>query len=375
MKINIPLSIYIHIPFCRAKCLYCDFLSQADCATLFAPYVDAVCAHIAAKAGDFAGYEVETVFFGGGTPTVLAAADLARILDVLRNNFTFSAAVNITTEANPETVDAAYLQALHGAGFNRISFGVQSFNDTFLTAVGRLHSAARAKSAVREAAAAGFDDINIDLMFALPFQTIEDFAACLDTAIALPVTHISCYALTIEDGTPLAGRHDLLDAVCDEDTDRAMYHLAAERLTQNGFEHYEISNWARPGKLCRHNLGYWTGRQYAGFGAGAHSLIDSKRLANTDDINAYVSGDFAPIVMEELDIDAAMAEFVILGLRLTQGINAAEFQRRFGRGLTDTYGAIFAHLRAQGLLEPIKNGIKLTKKGLDLSNIVFAELV
>ena len=376
-----PLSIYIHIPFCRAKCLYCDFLSYAetDCAAFFDSkvYVDAVCTHIAATAADFAGYEVVTVFFGGGTPTVLAAADLARILGVLHDKFAFSAETCVSIEANPETVDAAYLQALRHAGFSRISFGVQSFDDKHLQAIGRLHTAQRAAEAVHEAAAAGFEDINVDLMFALPHQTLADFAKCLDTAASLPITHISCYALTPEDGTPLADRPDLLDAICNEETDRAMYHLAAKKLAQAGFEHYEISNWARDGKNCRHNLGYWTGRQYVGYGAGAHSLIKGRRLANTADVQGYAAGDFTQTVLEQLDLDSEMAEFVILGLRLINGIRNDEFGRRFGRGLSlqDVFGDTFARLEQQGLVAVDGFGVRLTKAGLDLSNVVFAEFV
>ena len=369
------LSIYVHIPFCRAKCLYCDFLSYAGVNCDFCAYVDAVCTHIAVAATDFVGYEVVTVFFGGGTPTVLATADLARILGVLRDNFAFSADICVSIEANPETVDTKALQALRRAGFNRISLGVQSFDDRHLQAIGRLHNAKRAADAVHEAAAAGFDDINIDLMFALPYQMLADFAKCLDMAVNLPITHISCYALTVEDGTPLAGNAELLENICNEEADRAMYHLAAQKLAQVGFEHYEISNWAKAGKTCRHNLGYWTGRQYAGFGAGAHSLLNKRRLANTSDVNGYISADFAQIVLEELDIKAEMAEFVILGLRLIDGISYDEFRRRFGCEMTDVFGETFARLQKQGLVAVGENGVCLTKAGLDLSNIVFAEFV
>ena len=375
MKAKIPLSIYIHIPFCPTKCIYCDFLSFCGGGEHFAPYTAALCAHLAHAAEGLAGHEVQTVFFGGGTPTMLSAAGLQGILDSVRANCNLAADAVISTEANPETVDLAYLRAIRAAGFNRISLGVQSFDDRLLRAIGRIHSAARAAAAVKDAHAAGFDDINIDLIFALPYQTMSDFAASLDTAAALPITHISCYGLTVEDATPLAARRDLLAAMGDDELDRAMYHMAKERLAAAGFGHYEISNWAKEGRECKHNIGYWTGREYAGFGIGAHSFLGRRRFCNSMDLAAYCGGDFSAGQLEKVDIKAAKAEFVILGLRLTGGITGAEFARRFGHDIFAQYGGVFRKLAAQNLVVVEGDNIRLTARGLDLANTVFAEFV
>ena len=375
MKTKTPLSIYIHIPFCLTKCLYCDFLSFDGSEDVYEPYVDALCRHIFTSAATFANYEVVTVFFGGGTPTILSTAQLCRILDVVCSNYSMSNSVTISTEANPETVNAVYLADLRNAGFNRISFGVQSFNDKHLAAIGRLHSAKKAAEAVRQAHQAGFDDINLDLIFALPYQAVYDFEKSLDTAVKLPITHISCYALTPEEGTPLAHRNDLLDAICGEETDRAMYHLAAKKLAAAGFNHYEISNWAKDGFSCHHNIGYWTGREYMGFGLGAHSFVNNSRFCNTSNLTQYIGGHFAANNIEKIDKSEAMTEFIILGLRLTKGISPAKFAALFNENLHGKYAEKLDKLHNQGLIEINSGNIRLTKKGLDLSNTVFTEFI
>ena len=370
-----PLSIYIHIPFCRSRCIYCDFLSFCNADDMMQPYVDALCADIVATAPEFADYEVVSVFFGGGTPTVLATAQLARIFDAVAANYHLAGDVSVTTEANPETVDFEYLARLHQSGFNRISFGVQSFDDRLLAAIGRAHSSAKAVDAVNMAAEAGFRDINVDLIYALPHQSPADFAAALDMAVKLPITHISCYAMTVEDDTPLAHNTVLLAAIPNEAADRQMYHMAKEVLASQGFTHYEISNWAKPGFTCRHNAGYWTHRQYMGFGVGAHSYVQKRRICKTNSLAAYIGGNFACKLLEEIDQPAEMAEFMILGLRLTQGIDIREFTKRFGRDIFDVFGSQLKKFTTQGLLCTNGTKIALTACGIDLSNMVFAEFL
>jgi oxygen-independent coproporphyrinogen-3 oxidase len=371
-----PLSIYIHIPFCRTKCLYCDFLSFSGKDDMIAPYLDALCTDIAAAAPDFAGYKVVSVFFGGGTPTVLTAAQLGRVFNAVADNYRLAGDVSVTTEANPETVDFAYLSQLRQEGFNRISFGVQSFDGHLLEAIGRIHSPQKAVAAVNMAARAGFADINIDLIYALPHQTSSGFAAALEAAVKLPITHISCYALTVEEGTSLAQNAASLTAIPDEATDRQMYHMARKMLAARGFTHYEISNWARDGFACRHNMGYWIHRQYMGFGVGAHSFVDGKRICKIDDLAAYINGDVSCRLLETVDKKAEMAEFMMLGLRLMQGIDINEFAKRFDRDIFDVFGAQLKKFKEQGLLNIGDNGkISLTPRGIDISNTIFAEFL
>ncbi|MCL2375833.1 MAG: radical SAM family heme chaperone HemW [Defluviitaleaceae bacterium] len=371
------LSIYIHIPFCRVKCIYCDFLSFCGKDEMMGPYVDALCADIAQSAVDFVGYGVVSVFFGGGTPTTLTVGQLERIVSTVRRNYSLASDISITTEANPETVDLSYLTKLKQMGFNRISIGVQSFDGRLLSALGRVHSAEKAVEAVKLANRAGFDDINIDLMFALPHQSLCDFRRTLAMAVKLPITHISCYALTVEDGTALAGDKmlSLRAAMPDEAEDRDMYHLAKEMLAAQGFEHYEISNWAKRGFACRHNLGYWTHREYVGFGVNAHGFVQKRRICKTDDIDAYIGGDFSCKLLEEIDKAAEMTEFVILGLRLIGGIDTQEFAKRFGCDIFDVYGEQLEKFAAQGLLCVSGPKIALTPQGVDLSNTIFADFL
>ncbi|MCL2574690.1 MAG: radical SAM family heme chaperone HemW [Defluviitaleaceae bacterium] len=370
-----PLSLYIHIPFCRQKCIYCDFLSVCNKDHLIQPYVDALCADISASAPDCADYEVVSIFFGGGTPTMLEAKQLSRIFALLADKFCLAKDVSVTTEANPETIDASYLSQLCNAGFNRISFGVQSFDDRLLAAIGRVHSAQRAVDAVNMASAAGFDDINVDLIYALPYQSLDNFATTLDVATSLPIAHISCYALTVEEDTPLAQNPSLLAAMPDDIMDRQMYHMAREMLTQRGFEHYELSNWAKVGYACRHNVGYWTHRQYAAFGVGAHGFINNRRVCKTSNIAKYIDRDFSCRVIEKIDEVTEMAEFMMLGLRMIKGIDSTEFAVRFRRNIFDVYGAQIQKFTKQGLIYIDGAKIALTAQGLDLANTVFAEFL
>ncbi|MCL2855369.1 MAG: radical SAM family heme chaperone HemW [Defluviitaleaceae bacterium] len=369
------LSIYIHVPFCRSRCGYCDFLTLAGADGRTDDYVTALQKDIFQSRDEFADHQIETVFLGGGTPSLLSLLQLADILCALRNNFNLAQNCHMSIEANPDTVSEEYLQSLWMMGFRRISFGVQSFDDGLLELMGRLHDAEKACNAVRLAHKAGFDDISLDLIFALPHQTLENFDKSLETALNLPITHISCYALSVEDGTPLAANKALVDAIPDDMQDRDMYALAGKKLAQAGFKHYEISNWAKVGFECRHNLSYWIGQEYLGLGLGASSYFGGKRRKKTDCLDDYISGNLAFAHEEEIDKSTQMAEFALLGLRLTEGISLNGFKNRFGQDIFDVYGEALNKFMAQGLLAQKGDKIALTTKGLDLSNTVFCDFL
>jgi oxygen-independent coproporphyrinogen-3 oxidase len=350
-------SVYVHVPFCVSKCLYCDFLSFPPPHPR-AEYAAALSREIAAKGG---GQAAHTVFFGGGTPTTL---DSAAMLGAIRAGFAIAEGAEVTIEANPDTLTPDKLARLRGAGFNRLSLGVQSFLDSELAAIGRAHDAQTAKAAFHAARAAGFATINIDLMFALPGQTPGSWGGTLLETLALAPEHISCYALTVSEGAPLTP--------LGEEEDRALYETARRTLASAGYAQYEISNFAKPGHACKHNLAYWTGGAYIGLGLGAHSYTGDTRYRNTEDLAAYLSGDFSAYDAERLTLDDRMDEFAILGLRLTDGIAEGEFHERFGAGFHAVYGAAIDENMRNGLLERFNGRLRLTERGMDLSNIVFA---
>jgi oxygen-independent coproporphyrinogen-3 oxidase len=368
------LSVYLHIPFCASKCAYCDFLSFAGHSERKREsYANALVKEIERAAAEFTDYKTDTVFFGGGTPTLLPAADLIRALEALRSQYRVVDDAEITAEANPETLTADKLKELRAGGFNRLSIGAQSFDDGLLSRVGRIHTAEKAEASFADAREAGFDNVNLDLMFSLPGQSLEDWERTLDTACRLEPEHISCYSLTPEPGTRLGdGGYEP-----DDGLDRAMYAAAKERLLSAGYEHYEISNFAKPGRRCRHNLIYWTGYEYRGFGLGAHSLTDGVRWHNETDLDAYImnagaGGRQDPEPLRERDL---MSEFMLLGLRLIDGINCEVFLDKFDKNIFEVYGAELNDLINRGLLERDAERIRLTPIGLDVANRVFGEFL
>ena len=289
-----------------------------------------------------------------------------QILQALHQHFNIAPDCYFSTEANPDAVD---IPALKSLGFDRISFGVQTFNDAHLKSIGRIHTAQKAVEVITQAHKVGFKDINLDLMFALPNQTLADFDKNLQTATSLPVTHISCYALTIEEGTPMQ------DHITDETLDRQMYHLAKKHLKQAGFEHYEVSNWAKPGRRCTHNTGYWTGREYLGLGLGASSYIKHARMNKITSLDDYINGNFDFILQENVDASGQMGEFMFLGLRQLDGISIAEFNKRFGQDVLNVFANEIGQLLADGLIEHKSDNIRLTHRGLDIANTVFTEFL
>ena len=368
------LGIYIHIPFCIQKCLYCDFCSFPRTEEeRIAQYVRALCEQIVSWAGRCAEYEVDTVYFGGGTPTVLTLPQWEKILSVLRRSFRILPTAEITAETNPATADRAYLQALHSLGINRLSMGIQSADATELKALGRAHDFAQAQQTFADARAAGFDNISIDLMLGIPHQTRDSLARTLAQFIALSPEHISAYMLKIEDGTPFGRMRDTLP-LPDEDLTCELYTDTVATLSEAGYARYEISNFARHDRHSRHNLRYWQGRPYLGLGLAAHSDFGGLRFSAGRDFDAYLRGDW----IEEsaaMDEEERRAEFIMLRLRLDEGIDTEEYRARFGRDFHAEFDGILAPYRRAGLLREEGGRVALTTEGMLLSNAVLADLL
>jgi oxygen-independent coproporphyrinogen-3 oxidase len=371
------LGLYIHIPFCIKKCLYCDFPSMAGAEELYAAYTAALCREIAGKGGLLSSGAVDTVYIGGGTPTALPAGCLEQVGRCLRGSVAVAPGAEFTVEANPGTLAGDKLAVLRAMGANRISLGVQAFDDRVLAAAGRIHTAAQAIEAAAAARAAGFARVSVDLMYGLPGQTPAGFRAGLERAAALPVEHISAYGLKVEEGTPFArlaaaGRL----ALPDEEDEEAMYDAAASFLPAHGFRRYEISNYARPGAECRHNMRYWRYGQYIGVGAAAHSFWQGERSANTADVKDYIArvtaGGEATVSRERPAPAVAMAEYAFLALRTAEGVSFADFAARFGEDFPRRYGAVAGKLAGQGLVAADGEGLRLTARGQKYGNVVFA---
>jgi putative oxygen-independent coproporphyrinogen III oxidase len=355
-------GVYVHLPFCLVRCPYCDFNAYAGMDDLKRPYLEALLAEIR-EAAD--GGRVATVFFGGGTPTELPAPALARILAEVRDGFSLDSGAEVTIEANPETVSEEAFEALLGAGFNRVSVGVQSLVPQVLTTLGRVHGAERALAALREATSTGFEHVSADLIFGTPGESPEDWRRSLEGVLEAGVDHVSAYALTVEEKTPLAawvaqGRVPAPD----EDDQADKYELAAEVLSGAGLARYEISNWARPGCWSRHNVGYWVAGDYLGFGAGAHSHRVGRRWWNVSLPRTYIAR--SPAVEEgheELSEDQRLAEAAFLGLRLAGGIRRRAFEARFGVDPVARYAGELARAVDLGLVEVTPERLRLSTKG------------
>ncbi|WP_242829347.1 radical SAM family heme chaperone HemW [Butyrivibrio sp. WCD3002] len=420
------LGIYIHIPFCIRKCLYCDFLSFPKGRAQQALYFDALEKEILLSATGCGKYEVQSVFFGGGTPTAVMPEAIVRIMKALFDNFSFKDDAEITIECNPGTADLDALKAYRNAGINRLSIGLQSAKDDELKRLGRIHDREMFEECYRNAIKAGFENINVDLMSALPGQTLTDWEDNLKYVCTLDPApcHISAYSLIIEEGTPfyelygednenkdIAVSVNMQDGseycqnprlpLPDEDTERQMYHRTEEILSSYGYRRYEISNYSAKGKECIHNLRYWQGGDYLGLGLGASSLMKNERYHNTSDFERYIetlNGDFSigeaegkdgaislsaenqrlldiREDVEPLDEKARMEEFMFLGLRLTAGVSANEFRSRFGKEIGEIYGGVIEGLREKNLLEWDGDTIRLSAEGLDVSNYCMAEFL
>lgn len=415
------ISIYIHIPFCVKKCQYCDFLSAPADSRAQEVYLRALKQEIGEQAARYREYEVQTVFIGGGTPTAVPCEKLCEILETVFSCYRVYPQAEISMEANPGTVTKEALCAYRKAGINRISIGLQSSNDRELKLLGRIHTYRDFLQTYRWVQEAGFTNINLDIMSALPGQSVENYKKTLETVLSLKPQHISAYSLIVEEGTPFYEKYgqesEKLRATGEkqpdlpsEEEEREMYALTEKLLAAAGYHHYEISNYALPGRECRHNLVYWKRGNYVGFGLGAASMVENVRFENTRKMQEYLEEyagvpdagqvfadvaqeDMHPLLTREdvnsmdeqqifqgenghpLSKEEQMEETMFLGLRLTEGVSKAEFQRQFGVSMEQIYGEIVRENTAKGLLIDEAGYVRLTREGMDLSNYVMAQFL
>ncbi|MBQ8804823.1 MAG: oxygen-independent coproporphyrinogen III oxidase [Tyzzerella sp.] len=380
------LELYIHIPFCIRKCAYCDFLSSSQNKQVIDKYVEALLQEIQAHKCSYqynASCYVTTIFLGGGTPSILEPTHIQQIITALRESFKISKNAEITIEANPGTVTKEKLEAYKQAGINRISFGLQSTNNDELKMLGRIHTYEEFLESYKLAQECGFANVNVDLISAIPKQTLESWEETLKRIIKLNPAHISAYSLIIEEGTPFAevygegkiGEKELPS----EEEERAIYKKTEELLEQAGYHRYEISNYAKVDMECKHNLGYWERKNYLGLGLGASSLVDNMRFHNIEDLQFYMekASDLKAIQCDEekLSQTAQMEEFVFLGMRKMKGISVQEFEAAFRKSIYDCYGKNIERMKQEELIEEKDGYIRLTKRGIDISNYVFAEIL
>lgn len=377
MKNNrrIPLELYVHIPFCVRKCQYCDFLSGPSDEETKDRYIEALLKEIRA-AEHTEDYEIVSVFIGGGTPSALKAEAIASIMRTLQEKFFFCEDAEVTIEANPGTVDPEKLMIYRNVGINRLSLGLQSTDAEELKLLGRIHSYEEFLKSYEWAREAGFSNINIDLMFAIPGQTGEAWRQHLYQVAELNPEHISAYSLIIEEGTPFAEQN--LD-LPDEDTEYQMYEDTAEILERYGYRQYEISNYAKQGYMCRHNAGYWQRLEYLGFGLGASSLYGGMRFSNTHQMQEYLKESRNPDQIRKdvtvLSRNEQIEEFMFLGLRMTEGISEKKFEENFNVRLMDIYGDILQKYEETGFMEHIETKWRLTRKGIHVSNHILADFL
>ena len=394
------LSLYIHIPFCVRKCGYCDFLSAPADEKARDRYVQALLMEIERYRGtETADRKIKTLYIGGGTPSTLSVKQLECIMQKIKCTFNFCDDIEASMEMNPGTASKEKCRALYQMGINRLSIGLQSTNDMELKTLGRIHSYEDFLNTYTWCREAGFQNINVDLMAALPYQTAESYTTGLRKIIHLAPEHISAYSLILEEGTPFYQKYNSgCYPLPDEEQERLMYRETEQILAQAGYERYEISNYAKKGYACRHNLVYWQGGDYLGLGLGSSSYMDGVRFHNTTDLNTYVNQGAYVEEREELSVQAKMEEFMFLGLRVMAGVSGTEFEKRFGKTMEDVYGDVLRKHEEEGLLrierkearkedrkeaaaaEPVKGKtniekVMLTTKGVDVSNYVFADFL
>ena len=376
-----PLELYIHIPFCVKKCAYCDFLSGPAGEKEKAEYVKMLVDEIRNCPDTVQNYRVISIFFGGGTPSLLTGEQIGRLMDTVREIFTLDEDAEITMEMNPGTVTEEKLRKYRQAGVNRLSIGLQSVNDEELRLLGRIHTYEEFREAYHLARANGFSNINVDLISAIPGQTVESWRRTLEQVMALSPEHISAYSLILEEGTTFYKKYVEDEAkegpkLPDEDAEREMYHRTREFLKDRGYERYEISNYARPGMECRHNLGYWTGVSYLGLGLGASSYVNGCRFCNERDLGIYLGEKPGKRLDQEILTKKDMEEeFFYVGLRLVQGVSLKEFEERFGERAQDVYPGLMERLEKEGAAVLSDGRFRLTDYGMDVSNYVMAEFL
>ncbi|WP_367567860.1 radical SAM family heme chaperone HemW [Lacrimispora sp.] len=395
------LELYIHIPFCARKCAYCDFLSFPGDQQAQREYSLKLIEEIRCQSVRAEEYQVVSVFIGGGTPSILKAEYMAEILCSLKESFHILPDAEISMEVNPGTVTAEGLACYKEAGVNRISMGLQSADDQELRWLGRIHTYDGFLKSYQRVRMAGFDNVNVDLISAIPGQTLESWKNTLKKTAMLKPEHISAYSLIVEKGTPYYeryGGYEPAESHCggqsaclmslpelpDEDMEREMYYLTQEFLREQGYERYEISNYSKKGYECRHNMGYWMGTEYLGFGLGASSYFEGCRFHNTPDFREYCSADFDQEEIfqkvlrqdfEKLTIEQKMEEYMFLGLRMIEGVSAQEFVSRFGHNIKNVYGMILSEMEENGLMEWKDGYYRLTSRGIDISNYVMSRFL
>jgi len=374
------LGIYVHFPFCQSKCPYCDFYSNTD-TKHSARYAEALVLHMEDYRRAASSYDVDTVFFGGGTPTALPVGRLITVLTGIRENFELRRDAEVTVEANPATVTTGGLRRLRHAGVNRLSMGLQSANDEELKALGRIHTFEEFKKSFKAARRAGFRNISVDLMYGIPGQTAESFRETLAKVVELDPEHVSVYGLKIEEGTPFAARKESLN-LPDEDSEYQMYEDAIRILAEAGYGQYEISNFAKPGKECQHNLRYWNCEEYLGFGPGAHSYFGGRRFAFRRSTEDYVRaveypGSVAGLLSEDYEIRSTerLGEYVMLQLRLTDGLDTDEFLSRFGVSFEKLFGKYLKLYAQGGFMEKVGRCWRFTTKGMYVSNYILSAML
>lgn len=371
------LGLYIHVPFCLRKCKYCDFCSAPADRQTRETYVKALCRHLASEAPRAASCRVDTVYFGGGTPTLLTGEDFAEIMGTVRANYALEQGAEITAECNPVTNAAGLFEGLLAAGVNRVSIGLQSIHENELQLLGRLHSYADFLATFRAARAAGVRNVSADVMFGIPAQTPQSFVQTLEALCALSPEHISAYGLRVEEGTAFGKMRDTLPLPSEED-EAQMAEDVARLLPQNGYARYEISNYAKPGFASRHNLRYWLGEAYLGFGPGAHSFFAGERFETPPDTAAYLKaaeqGAFDTLFTGRYAVDTheAREEYVMLRMRLAEGVSKADFLHRFGISFEQAYGDVTPLVQG-GFLQPDHERVAFTARGMQLSNAILSE--
>ena len=400
------LEIYIHIPFCVKKCDYCDFLSAPADFETKEKYVEALINEIKLNKNKMSEYVVDTVFIGGGTPSLLEENQISKIMSVFRDNCNMSENPEITIECNPGTITESKLLEYKKSGINRISFGLQSANDEELKSIGRIHNYAGFLESYNLARKCGFDNINVDLMSALPGQTLKSYEATLNKVVRLEPEHISAYSLIVEENTLMYDRVKKaqikgINILPDEESERKMYYLTNNILRSNGYRKYEISNYSKPGKECKHNIGYWQRKEYLGFGIGAASLYKENRYNNISDINKYIEvltnnikensinnvGNSSEVEnqvnilnsivknLQQLTERDRMEEFMFLGLRMMEGVSMEKFEQYFGKTYMEVYGKVQKRMEDKRFLINDNGYVKLTEFGIDLSNYVMSEFL
>lgn len=379
---NKEIGLYVHIPFCKSKCSYCDFCSFANKENKIEEYLEALKKEMELYKNTVKDSLIKTVFIGGGTPTFLSSNELTDLIKTIRKNFNIKDDVEFTVECNPGTLEHEKLVALKEAGVNRLSIGLQSANDKTLKTIGRIHTFDEFKKNLEDARSVGFDNINADLMFSLPNETLDDIKNTIDEVLKLNLEHISAYSLIIEEGTKMydmamSGEYRFPD----EDEDRKIYYYICDELSKAGYHQYEISNFAKPGFESNHNTIYWKAEEYLGLGLAAHSYLDGYRFGNTEDMNRYINRimkenkiTFLHGKKEKETVDDKKAEFMFLGLRMLDGIDINEFENKFGINIFEQYPVLYEMLEDK-VLEQNENIIKLTRRGIDVSNVLFAEFI